>query len=71
MEAQEHPFANSNLRILLGLSSSLMLVFVAFVFVPGGILRWLLVAFAAVDVVLTPYMLKMVVANLEENEVPQ
>lgn len=66
MEPEDHPFANSNVRILLGLSSALVIVFVAFFFIEDTLMRWLLVGIAAVDAVTTPYILKMAVENADQ-----
>lgn len=66
MDPPEHPFANPNVRILIGLSSALVLVFIAFFAVEDTLLRWLIVGIAAVDAVTTPYILKHVVENAEK-----
>lgn len=70
METEDHLFANSNFRVLLGLSSALIIVAVAFLAFEGWI-RWMLVGLAAVDAVTTPYLLKMAVENADEETVGQ
>jgi predicted Co/Zn/Cd cation transporter (cation efflux family) len=71
MDPEDNPFANSNVRILLGLSSALIVVFVAFFFVDDTMLRWLMVAIAAMDAVVTPYILKMAVEDAIEDSTGQ
>jgi len=71
MDPEDHPFANSKVRTLLGLSSALIVVFVAFFFVEDAMLRWLMVAVAAIDAVVTPYVLKLAVENATENSMGQ
>jgi predicted Co/Zn/Cd cation transporter (cation efflux family) len=71
MDPEDHPFANSNVRILLGLSSALIVVFVAFFFIEDTILRWLMVAVAAMDAVATPYILKLAVEDATEDSMGQ
>jgi len=66
MDPQEHPFANPTIRVLIGLSGALVLVFIAFFVVEDALVRWLIVGVAAVDAVATPYILKQVVENAEE-----
>ena len=68
MDSQAHPFENPNVRILIGLSGALVLVFIAFFVVEDTLLRWLIVAIAAVDAVATPYILKLTVENAETGE---
>lgn len=68
MEFEDHPFENSNVRILLGLWSALLIVFVAFFVVDDTLLQWVMVGFAAVDAVATPYILKLAVESAETNE---
>jgi hypothetical protein len=68
MEADEHPFANKNVRLLIGLSGAVVALFVAFFFVPPGLTRWAIVGVAAVDVVVTPWILKRAAEQAEANE---
>lgn len=68
MDPDEHPFANSNVRVLLGLMSSLSIVIVAVLFVDDTLLTGLMVAIAAVDAVVTPYMLGWIIENAESEE---
>lgn len=63
-----HPFADSRVRTVLGLSGGIMLVVVAFLFIEDTLVRWLLVGVAAVDVVVTPYMLKWFAQQAEYDE---
>lgn len=60
--------ANSNVRVLLGLSSALIIVFVAFFFVDDALLRWVMIGVAAVDAVTTPYVLKLAIENADRSE---
>lgn len=55
---ESNPFADSRVRTVIGLSGGISLILVAFLVVEDPMLRWLMVAIAAVDVVATPYMLK-------------
>lgn len=68
MEADENPFANRNVRVALGLSSAAVALFVAFFFVPPGIVRWVIVGVATVDAVVTPWILKRASEQAESNE---
>ncbi|MFC7057852.1 hypothetical protein [Halovenus salina] len=68
MSPEEHPFANSNVRILLGLMSSLTIVVVAVLFVDDALLTALMVGIAAVDAVVTPYVLGLAIENAESEE---
>jgi hypothetical protein len=63
-----HPFADSRVRALLGLSGGITILIVAFLFIEEPMVRWLLVGVAAVDVIVTPYMLKWVAEQAGHDE---
>ncbi|MFC7074817.1 hypothetical protein ACFQJ7_15875 [Halovenus rubra] len=71
MDIENHPFANSNIRVLLGLMSSLSIVVVAVFFIDNTITQALMIGAAAVDAVGTPYVLKRLVENATEETVGQ
>jgi hypothetical protein len=64
----DNPLADSRVRLFLGLSGGITILVVAFLFIEDPMVRWLLVAVAAVDVVLTPYMLKWAAEQAENDE---
>lgn len=63
-----HPFADPRVRALLGLSGGITILIVAFLFIEDQMVRWLLVGVAAVDVIVTPYMLKWVAEQAVHDE---
>lgn len=54
------PFENPVIRYGMGLSSAAIVAFVAFAFFDGTI-RWLMVGFAVIEIVVLPQMLKQAV----------
>jgi hypothetical protein len=69
MDPERHPFANSNVRLAIGLSGAITILVVAFFFLPPGPIRWALIGMAVLDAVATPHILKMAVeSNEPENE---
>jgi hypothetical protein len=68
MEADENPFANRNVRVLVGLSGAVVALFVAFFFIPPGTVRWVIVGVAAIDAVVTPQILKRAAEQSETSE---
>ena len=58
--AAENPFADRRVRSLLGIVSGTLIGVVAIVFLDGPI-RWLLLGIAAIDAVLTPYILGLAI----------
>lgn len=68
MDPEENPLANPNVRVMLGLMSSLTIVVVAVLFVDDTLLTGLMVAIAAVDAVVTPYVLGQAIENAEREQ---
>lgn len=55
------PLANPRIRTVIGFSSGLIIVLVAVLFVDDLLVQWLLVSVGAVDALVTPYVLEMVI----------
>lgn len=65
----ENPLADRRVRSLLGLFSATMVVVVAVLFV-DGMIRWLMLGIAALDLVMTPYILGLAVEQEQADEEP-
>lgn len=63
----ENPFADRRVRSVLGLFSATMIAIVAIVFL-DGMIRWAMLAFAAFDLVMTPYMLGLVARQSDDED---
>lgn len=58
------PFENPAVRYGIGLTSAVILVFVALVFLDGtGIIQWAVLGLAVLEFLVTPQILKMAVEN--------
>jgi hypothetical protein len=64
---QQNPLEDSRIRSAMGLVSATMVVVVA-VFLVDGVMRWLLFGIAALDLVMTPYILGLVARQQSDEE---
>ena len=64
---ENNPFADSRVRSLVGLMGGIMIAVIAVLFLEGT-LMWLALGIAVLDVILTPYLLKMSVEEAAESE---
>jgi hypothetical protein len=69
-DLSEHPFADRRVRALIGLSGSLMIAVVAVLFIDDPTLRWAMLGIAALDVIVTPYILGLVFEQSEHGDSP-
>ncbi|CCQ33985.1 hypothetical protein HLRTI_002011 [Halorhabdus tiamatea SARL4B] len=63
----DNPLADARVRRLIGLSGAAVLAAVAILFLEGS-LRWIVLGVAALDAIVTPYILKQAVENDDESE---
>lgn len=62
---ENHPFADSRVRSLVGLMGGITIAVVAVLFLEG-VIMWIALGIAVMDVIITPYLLKMVVEEARE-----
>lgn len=64
---QANPLADRRVRSLMGLFSASIVVAVALLFVDGTV-RWIMLGVAAVDLVMTPYILGLAAEQSQQDE---
>lgn len=60
----DNPLADARVRTLIGLSGAAVVAAVAILFLEGT-LRWIVLGVAALDAIVTPYILKRAVENAD------
>jgi len=63
----DNPLADARVRTLIGLSGAAVVAAVAILFLEGTT-RWIVLGVAALDAVVTPFILKQAVENDDESE---
>jgi hypothetical protein len=59
-DISQNPFADRRVRTLVGLSGGLAIGVIAVLFIEDPTVRWVMLGIAALDVVVTPYILGLV-----------
>jgi hypothetical protein len=66
---EQNPLEDRRIRSMMGLFSATIVVVIA-ILVADGMLRWLMLGIAAVDLVATPYILGLAAKQAETDEEP-